>query len=119
MCVQYAAEADEALQASLAWKSTSKFDHPLASFLDLRGKGQPKGWFRLAVFVGKAGVQLKSQEKQYIVAQYVALSHLNPDRGSMGHLASAWGVSNITLQRQAIAGVLSLLTEPNSSFLDR
>lgn len=65
---------------------------------------------------GKAGGQLKSQEKQYIVAQYVALSHLNPDRGSMGHLASAWGVSNITLRRQAIAGVPSLSTEPNSSF---
>ena len=114
-CVQYAAEADEALQASLAWKATSKSDHPLANFLDSRGKGQPKGWFRLAVF-GKAGGQLKSQEKQYIVAQYVALSHLNPDRGSMGHLASAWGVSNITLRRQAIAGVPSLSTEPNSSF---
>jgi hypothetical protein len=34
----------------------------------------------------------------------------------MGHLESAWGVSNDTLRRQAIAGLPSLSTEPNSSF---
>jgi hypothetical protein len=113
-CVQYAAETDKALQASLAWKSNSKSDHPLANFLDSRGKGQSKGWFRLAVF--GTGDQLKNQEKQYIVAQYVALSHLSPNRGPMEHLASARGVSNDTLRRQAIAGLPSLLIEPNSSF---
>jgi hypothetical protein len=94
-CLQYTQQTRLCRLFSRMEIKLQKYNHPLANFLDSRGKNRPvqKGWFRLAVF-GKAGGQLKKPRKTvHRVAQYdVALSHLSPNRGPKWNTLHRHGV---------------------------